>query len=48
MSTRNGKYIFTDLDMTSSNDSFVFEISADYNMTFQFYWSGLIGTGTVT
>ena len=48
MSTRNGKPIFNDADMTLSSDAFVLEVSADYNMTFQFFWSGLVGTGTIS
>jgi len=48
MSTRNGKPIFTNHDMSLSDDAFIFEVSADYNMTFQFFWTSLVGTGTVT
>jgi len=47
MSTRNGIKIFTDVDMTIANE-FALEISSDYNLTFQFFWAGLVGLGTVS
>lgn len=47
MSTRNGIAIFTNADMTIANE-FVMELSADYNLTFQFFWAGLVGSGVVS
>ena len=47
MSTRNNIKPFIAQDMTMSAD-FVYELSADYNITLQFFWTGLVGTGVVS
>jgi hypothetical protein len=42
MATRNNIKVFENVAMTVTSE-FVYELSADYNISFQAHWTGLVG-----